>query len=438
MPKLTKRIVDATNTTDREIVAWDEELPGFGLRVKKSGAKSFIVQYRNRNGRSRRLTIGRYGVLTPDCARREAKAALAEVTRGFDPVESRQSDRAARTMAELCRDYLAKADAGLLLTRRRKAKCASTLYTDRGRIERHIIPLLGHRTVKDLTSSDVRAFMRDVIAGKTAADVKTKKHGRARVTGGRGTASRTMGLLGAILNFAVEEEYRPDNPARGIVRPKDEKRKARLDDEGYRTLGQKLREAEEKREPWQAVEAIRALVLTGCRRGEIEGLRHSELDLAGRVLRLGSTKTGTSVRPLGRAAADVLRASRERAGEGSYVFPALRERTDEAEEKKGKGPYRGLPKAWRRIIGDSLPGMSPHGLRHSFASLADDLGLSEPTIGALLGHARHGTTAGYIHKLDPTLLAAADRVSSRIAALLGNEKMGVVVQLPVSGTSTTG
>jgi integrase len=341
-------------------------------------------------------------------------------------------------MAELCRDYLAKADAGLLLTRRRKTKSASTLYTDRGRIERHIIPLLGHRTVKDLTSADVRAFMRDVIAGKTAADVRTKKHGRARVTGGRGTASRTMGLVGAILNFAVEEGYRPDNPARGIIRPKDERRKVRLDEQGYRALGQKLRDAEEKGEPWQAVQAIWVLALTGCRRGEIERLRHCELDLAGRALRLDSTKTGASLRPPGRVAADVLRASRERAGESAYIFPALRERSGEAGEKKGKGPYRGLPKAWRRIIGDSLPGMSPHGLRHSFASLADDLGLSEPTIGALLGHARHGTTVGYIHKLDPTLLAAVDRVSSRIAELLDRAEMGTVVQLPLPGVPRAG
>jgi hypothetical protein len=82
--------------------------------------------------------------------------------------------------------------------------------------------------------------------------------------------------------------------------------------------------------------------------------------------------------------------------------------------------------------------MSPHGLRHSFASLADDLGLSEPTIGALLGHARHGTTAGYIHKLDPSLLAAADSVSGCIAALLDGVEMGTVVQLPVTGIPRAG
>lgn len=90
MPKLTKRIVDAAETAGKDVVVWDDELRGFGVRVKKSGAKSFIVQYRNANGRSRRLTLGRYGVLTPEEARRDAKLALAEAVRGGDPVETKK------------------------------------------------------------------------------------------------------------------------------------------------------------------------------------------------------------------------------------------------------------------------------------------------------------------------------------------------------------
>jgi hypothetical protein len=106
MPKITKRLIDELALSDhRETVLWDDELPGFGLRIKVSGAKSFLDQYPNTHGRSRRLTLGRYGVLTPDEGRRLAKKTLADVARGLDPAEVRQADRRALTVAELCREY---------------------------------------------------------------------------------------------------------------------------------------------------------------------------------------------------------------------------------------------------------------------------------------------------------------------------------------------
>lgn len=419
MPKLTKRVVDAARKATGDVFLWDDEIPGFGLRIKPSGARSFIVQYRNANGRSRRLTVGRYGVLTVEEGRKAAKLALAEVVKGSDPAESRKLERGAMTIEALCREYLDKAERGLVLTRRGEAKRGTTLYTDNGRIERHIIPLIGKRTVKDLTSADVRRFQQSVISGKTATDIKTRKRGRAIVTGGKGAAARTMGLLGGILTYAVNEGYRPDNPARGIIRPKGETREWRLDDTGYRTLGKKLAAAEADAGNWQPILVTRAIALTGCRRGEIEGLLKTEIDFASSALRLGESKTGKSIRPIGSAAVAVLRQASEKS-KSKYVFPAL------TNEKKC---YVGLPKALVAIVGSAVPGLTPHGLRHSFSSTAEDLGFSLPTIKALMGHAGGSVTEGYIHKIDTALVAAADRIARHIDAAMSGKKLEKVVQL---------
>jgi integrase len=258
-----------------------------------------------------------------------------------------------------------------------------------------------------------------VIGGKTAVNIKTKLRGRAIVKGGPGTAARTMGLLGGILTYARERGYRPDNPAAGVVRPAGGRRKVRLSVEQYRALGLALEAAEACGEPRQAVQAIRVLALTGCRRGEVEALRRTEVDAASSCLRLGNTKTGASVRPIGSVALELLRVSHNSAT--SYVFPSPRD---------DRKPYGGLPTAWDRIVrGDGLAGLTPHGLRHAFAGMADDLGYSQPTIGALLGHAARGTTEGYIYKPDPVLVAAADRISLAIWRAMTGEAGEVVVPL---------
>jgi integrase len=417
MAKLTKRTVDSVQSTGGDCFLWDGELPGFGLRAKASGAKSFVIQYRNANGRSRRLTVGRYGVLTVEEARKQARIALAEVSKGSDPAENRKLERGAVTIEALCREYLDRAERGLILTRRGEPKRATTLYTDRGRIKHHIIPLIGSRTVKDLTPVDVRRFMQGVMSGKTATDVKTKARGRAIVTGGKSAAGRAMGLLGGILSFAVSEGYRPDNPARGIVKPKDGTREWRLDDAGYRALGKCLAAADG--EHWQAVLAARVVALTGCRRNEIEGLLKSEIDWTGSALRLGNTKTGKSIRPIGEAALGVLRDACERSS-SKYVFPSI---TNSAKH------HIGLTEALQRIAGDNVPGLTSHGLRHSFVSTAEDMGFSLPTIKALVGHSRAGVTEGYIHKIDTALVAAANRIAQHIELAMTGKKSESVVKL---------
>jgi integrase len=196
----------------------------------------------------------------------------------------------------MCDAYLEAAEAGRILTRRREAKKPSTLVTDKGRIERHIKPLLGRLKVSAVTRDDVESFMHAVTEGETKAWIKTGKHGLARVTGGRGTATRTMGLLGAIFSYAVEHKLRADNPVRGIKRHKDGQRNRRLSEAEHAALGEALRTMPETAWPI-AVAATKFLALTGWRRGEMLSLNWSEVDLVTRTARLPGTRTGASLRP---------------------------------------------------------------------------------------------------------------------------------------------
>lgn len=150
MPKLNKRFIDSTEIREKDYVIWDDDLLGFGLRVFASGKRSYVIQYRA-NGRSRRYTIGLHGVWTPETARREAKAQLGKVAQGDDPAEEKHLDRNAMAVKELCERYIADMYAGLILGKGGVAKKPSTVGTDIGRINGHIIPLLGRKRVRDVT-----------------------------------------------------------------------------------------------------------------------------------------------------------------------------------------------------------------------------------------------------------------------------------------------
>jgi hypothetical protein len=125
------------------------------------------------------------------------------VAEGRDPAKDRQEARKGTTVAELCDFYREAAEAGRILTRRKVPKKPATLDGDRGRIERHIKPVLGKLKVSAVTARDIEKFRDAVSEGATAAQIKTGKHGLARVTGGKGTATRAMGLLGTVFAFAV-------------------------------------------------------------------------------------------------------------------------------------------------------------------------------------------------------------------------------------------
>ena len=354
--------------------------------------------------------------MTPDQARSKARQQLAAVDREEDPAKERARRRRAMTVEELCRDYLIACSKGLILNRKGEAKKQSTIYTDTGRVNRHIVPLLGRRHVEGLAQADVKHFMQDVIAGKTAVIEKTKPRGKAVVTGGSGTAARTVGLLGGILSYAVEEGIIATNPVRGVARPVDNKRQIRVPPGDYEKLGAALADADRGGENPAAIAAVKLLLLTGARKGEIENLRWDEIDIQGRCFRFTNTKTGSSVRPVGSPIFEVLQ-TLPRASE--FVLMG----------RSPGAPYRGLPKAWQRIATRAgLPKeITLHVFRHTFASICNDLGLTEPTIAALIGHSSGGgTTRRYIHHLDEALLAAADRVSIHISNLLaGNTEPSV-------------
>jgi integrase len=402
-------------------IIWDGAVGGFHARRQQSKTVSYIVVYRTAEGRQRWQTIGRHGSpWTPDTAREAAKRILGHVVDGNDPAAEKHSKRKATSVVDLCDLYLADAEAGRLLTQRKAAKKASTIATDRGRIERHIKPLLGSMKVAAVTREDVDGFMHAVAEGRTAARTKTtKKRGLANVRGGKGTATRTVGLLGSIFSYAVRHRMRPDNPVRGVTRFADGRRERRLSDAEYKMLGAALEKAIGE-QIWPAATAVtRFLALTGWRSGEALGLRWDEVDPARRTATLGDTKTGRSMRPLSRAASEVLGSLTRSA---DLVFPATR----------GEGRMSGFPKLWARIAAHGgLPAsVTPHTLRHSFASLGGDLGYSETTIAALVGHKGRSITSRYVHCADAVLLAAADAIADRTVQLL----RGVVVQLrPAAG-----
>lgn len=256
----------------KDSIAWDEgkgAVSGFGVRRQKSPAVSYFLKYRTVDGRQRWQTIGRHGApWTPDMARNEAKRLLGEIVAGNDPAAVKQGIKKAATVSELCDEYLAAAEAGRILTRRRAVKKPSTLATDRGRIIRHIKPLLGRMKVATVTALDIEHFRDSVASGETKAVIKTGKRGLARVTGGRGAASRTLGLLGAIFSFAQKRGLRTDNPCRGVERFADGQRQRRLSKAEYETLGSALSSMQPTIWP-MAVAATKFLALTGWRRDEV-------------------------------------------------------------------------------------------------------------------------------------------------------------------------
>ena len=237
----------------------------------------------------------------------------------------------------------------------------------------------------------------------------------AQILGGIGVASRTVGLLGGIFTYARDELGIIDvNPAHGVRKPKDAVRSRRLNEDEYRTLGLILTKAADDERYTRTVEMIRQIAMSGCRRSEIIKLRKDELDTAGSCFRFEDTKEGQSVRPMGLPVLEYFD-ERDMSGDSPYVFPGTR---------NSDKPFGSFPRHWAKIFeGTELADLTAHVLRHSFASMANDLGFTEITIAALLGHASGSITSRYVHTLDAALVMAADTVSGYIDALLNGAQL---------------
>jgi integrase len=386
-------------------VIWDKSVIGFGARRQHGEAVNFVVIYRTADGRQRWQTIGRWGApWTPDDARAEAKRILGSVASGADPAADKHARRHAETVGDLLDMYLRDAEAGSLLIRGGRTKKPGTLEADKGRIENHIRPLLGKLPLAAVKRADVDDMMHKIAKRETVRPaVKTgKARGKRVVRGGKGVATRTVGMLGAIFAYGLKRDLLKDNPAHGIQKYAEGKRERRLSDAEYVLLGKALAGAADTKIWPPAIAAARFLAVTGWRSGEALALRWSDVDLARNTAVLPDTKTGKSIRPLAAAAVAIMQSEKG----GELVFRPSR----------GKGTMSGFGSWWAKIAahGPLPPDITPHVLRHSFASVAADLGFSETTVGAMLGHKGSSITARYTHACDAVLVSAADVVANNI------------------------
>jgi site-specific recombinase XerD len=405
--KITKRSVDdlAPKNTP-EVVLWDTEIKGFGVRARSGGAKTYILHYRPGGGRNaplRKLTLGRHGSpWTPEKARVEAKRLLGRVASGEDPAERKFADRRAMTVAELCDLYLAEGAAH---------KKVSTLKADRGRIVHHIKPLLGDKHVEKLVRADIERMMVDVKTGKAIVRraLTDKRPPGSVPTGGSGTAGQCVALVSTLMAFAVARKLRSDNPAAGIKKPPIRKMERFLSEGEIAGLAQALdAETAASGNPYPSA-AVKLLLLTGARRGEIANLQWQNVDFQRKCLRLPDSKTGAKVIYLNEPALDILR-SLPRLADNLYVIPGNRV----------GAPSGAIDRVWWRARSAAgLGDVRLHDLRHSFASIGVVDGLSLPIIGALLGHKHSATTARYAHLAPGPLRTANDAVGSRIATAMG-------------------
>jgi integrase len=387
MPKLTKRSVEALRVQATNYIAFDAELPGFGVRIMPSGKRFFLVQYR-RHGRTRRVMLGQFGPLTAEVARRQALMLLAQArSGGSDPAAERDALRQSLTVEQLGARFLKEHVA---------VRCKPTTQSEyRRSVELFIDPFLGKQRIRSVTTADVAEL-----------------HGSLSYIPYQ--ANRTLGVLSKMMSVAEIWGLRDrhSNPCEDIQRYPEHKRERFLSLKEVKALGRALDAAEsDGSEGKYACTAFRLLLLTGCRLSEIQRLRWEHVYLDEGELRLPDSKTGAKTVHLGAAAIALLR-SLPRVEKNPFVIAG-----------KNSGWYlTDLQRPWRRIRSVAvLNEVRIHDLRHTFASGGLAVGEGLSMIGKLLGHTQVQTTARYAHLAADPVKQAADKIAERLAGALLND-----------------
>ena len=339
-------------------VVWDTELPGFGARRQRHRI-SYHLKTRI-GGKQKWFTIGKHGEpWNPKTARKQALtlkanpgvAATAQqsVVRVSEVVEAFKADHLAKLKASTERDY-------------------------RYVLDKRVMPEFGDTPICDVTRVDISAFHNDLKAKPRAANL-------------------TLAVVSKLMSWAEENGYRPlkSNPCVGIKKFPEKKRERYLTTDELGNFGRALTNAEQKGDiSIYAAAALRLLILTGARLGEVLSLRWDFVDLSRKQCRLPDSKTGQKTIQLSKAAIDVLK-----------TLPRLKGNPYVIVGRRDGQPIVNLQKPWR-LVRDAakLTDVRLHDLRHSYASVAAASGGSLPMIGKLLGHTQAQTTARYAHLAD--------------------------------------
>jgi len=392
--KLSKKLIRETEPGEKEIHLWDSALPGFGVRIKPSGAKTFVLQYRNRFNRSKRMTLGRVGSLTLDQGRKEAVRLRGEISLGDDPATGRTAARTGETLKDLSKRYMRDHCEG---------RCKpSTIAAHNWILKKLIIPKFGTYKMAEITRMDVAKYHQSLHSTPY-------------------NANRAIGMMRAMFNKAEEWGLieHGQNPCRHLKPFRENKKNRFLSGEEYNDLFIAIKELEYMKviDSYQAA-AIRLLTFTGCRLNEILTLKWDAVDLANHRLILEHHKTdhmGAKAIPLNKAAVVVLD-SLNRVKENPFVIVG----------KNGSQHLVNLQKPWDRIRKHAgLEGVRIHDLRHSFASAAASAGVPLQIIGGLLGHSSMQTTERYAHLSQDPVNQASESVGSIISGTITSESEAI-------------